>query len=101
MPGVRSIELRSALAEAYARAGRVQDARRLIADIERTSNGHVTGSMASALMVLGEHDRAITTLRVALDQHDPWMINLSRSARYKELRADPVGGALLARTESH
>jgi serine/threonine-protein kinase len=101
VPGVRSIEVRSALAEAYARSGRLQDAHRLIADIERTSNGHVTGSMASALMVLGEHDRAITTLRVALDQHDPWIINLSRSARYKELRADPVGGQLLARTESH
>jgi tetratricopeptide (TPR) repeat protein len=100
VPGVRPIELRASLAEAYARAGRTADARRMIAEAERTGHGRVTGTLAAALMAAGERDRAISVLRTTIEQHDPWMNNFAKSARYKELRADSVGGAMLARTET-
>ena len=100
--GVRGTEVRGTLALAYARAGRASDARRVI-ELLRT-DGHGTlppsGVVAAALMAIGDRATALSVLRAAVDGHDPWIVPFGPSPRYDQLRSDPLGRALLDRTEA-
>jgi serine/threonine-protein kinase len=99
-PSVRPSEIRGELALAYARAGRVGDARRTIKDLEN-QRGELppTGVVAAAVFAVGDRDRAIAALQAAVDQHDPWLINFGRSPRFDRLRSDSAGRRLLELSE--
>jgi tetratricopeptide (TPR) repeat protein len=100
--GIRRWEKVPLLAYAYARAGRVPQAKETVAAFLRENSGQspVSAALAAALDALGEHERAIVVLRTAVEQHDPWLTPFSRSAVFDRLRADPRAAALLAHVEA-
>jgi serine/threonine-protein kinase len=99
-PSVRPSQIRGELALAYARAGRIADARRVIKELEmRAGELPPTAVVAAAVLALGERDRAIGVLQAAVTRHDPWLINFGKSPRFDALRADAAGRKLLESTE--
>lgn len=100
-PGIRSCEKSGLLAYAYARAGRAADGRRVVARALKQSRLYWScGALAGALDALGDHERALSVLSAAVDDHDQWMTIAGRGPAYDGLRGDPRGAALLRRIES-
>jgi serine/threonine-protein kinase len=101
VPGVRASEVKGTLAHALARAGRAAEARAVLAEIRRSNAGKdpPTGAVAAAQFELGDREAALATLKAAIDQHDPWLVNYGRGPRYDKLRSDPAAKALLESTE--
>jgi len=98
----RRAETMAFLAYAYARTGRRSDALRTIEQM-RDENGQAlapSGSLAVAYEELGQHEKAIATLRAAIDRFDPWQMATGRSPAYDKLRADPVVDAMLAKIQT-
>jgi len=101
-PVIRHVESMGWLAYAQAHAGRPAEARATIAALlaEPSSAGAASGSLAAAFEALGDHDRAIATLRRSFDQHDPWLMIAGRSPAMDQLRADPAAAPLFAKAEA-
>jgi serine/threonine-protein kinase len=101
VPGVRGSEIKGTLAHALAGAGRVAEARAILADLRRDYPSGIvpTGAVAAALFELGDRDAALAALEAAVVQHDPWLLNYSNGPRYDRLRTDPRARALLESTE--
>lgn len=103
VPSVRPAEVRSTLAYALARAGRLQEARSVIEALRVSRGGQFppTAVLASALMVLGDREAGIEVLRAAVEQHDPNLALIGHAARLDELRSDPQARAILALAWAH
>jgi hypothetical protein len=86
------------LAYAYARAGRVREARGMLDTIRAESGGRLpaTGAVAAALEELGEHEAAVALLREAIARHDVWVVQFPGTSRYDKLRKDPRVAEMLA-----
>ena len=105
----RGLELQSAwlsantahLAFAYAHAGRVAEARTVLAEVlEHAKKEPVsTSSVAVAYSALGDMDAAIKWLTKAVAEYDSPLGTNSRDFRFDKIRADPRGAALLAKIE--
>jgi serine/threonine-protein kinase len=100
-PSGRPEEAHGMLVYAYARAGRADDARRLLHTLRARSGGRLPamGAIAAALEELGDHEAALALLERAIAQHDVWVVQFPRSARYDKLRRDPRAAALLERLQ--
>jgi TolB-like protein/tetratricopeptide (TPR) repeat protein/tRNA A-37 threonylcarbamoyl transferase component Bud32 len=87
------------LAYAYARAGRIQEARAALETLRSQSGGRLpaTGVNAAALEEVGDHEAAVALLQQAMAQHDVWLVQFPRSPRYDRLRKDPRVAAMLAK----
>ena len=92
-------EIHCLLAYAYARAGRARDARAALDRIRVRSGGRLpaTGAVAATLDELGDHEAAIALLSEAIAQHDVWLVQFPRAARYDRLRRDPRAAGMLAK----
>ncbi|HWP38853.1 MAG TPA: tetratricopeptide repeat protein, partial [Gemmatimonadales bacterium] len=92
-----SWEIRASLGHAYARAGRMDDARRVLADLERDSQGRYVSSylIAEVLVGLGEHDRALHFLERAYDERAGFLIWLHLWPRFDKLRGEARFAELL------
>jgi tetratricopeptide (TPR) repeat protein len=90
-PAGRPEEPHGVLAYAYARSGRVEDARALLDSLP------ATGAAAAAFEELGDQAAAMATLERAATGHDVWLVQFSRMERYDKLRKDPRAAALLER----
>jgi serine/threonine-protein kinase len=90
-------EMHGALAYAYARAGRADEARALLASMRARSGGRLppTGSVAAALEELGDHEAAVAVFRDAIAGHDVWAAQFPRIFLYDRLRKDPRVAVLL------
>jgi hypothetical protein len=79
----------------------VDKARALLESQRADAGGRLpaTGTLATALDELGDHEAAIALLGQAVAQHEAWLLQFSRAERYDKLRRDPRGAALLAKTE--
>jgi TolB-like protein/tRNA A-37 threonylcarbamoyl transferase component Bud32 len=99
-PNTRSTEKLGLLAYAYARAGRAAQSRATLARLPRDTLVSAGGTVAAALDALGDRDSAVTMFRRAVEQHDPWLFVLGRSAPYDGLRGDPRVTALFAKIEA-
>ena len=99
LPAGRPEEAHGMLAYAYARAGRVREARALLEAMRAQSRGRVppTGANAAALEELGDHEAAVALLGEAIGRHDVWLVQFPMAPRYDRLRKDPRAAAMLAR----
>jgi tetratricopeptide (TPR) repeat protein len=69
---------RGVLAHAYALIGRRDDARRLVADLERESEqGGAASPVAVAYVGLGDSTRALDWLERAAEDRDPYLLQMS------------------------
>ena len=81
----------SALGYAYAKAGRMDEARKVLAELrERARREHVSEyGLAMVYAGLGEKDRAIDELQKAYDARDEYMPFLNVDPFFDSLRSDP------------
>ena len=102
LPPHRPNETHGLLAYAYARTGKVREARALLETLRVDNGGRLpaTGMLATALEELGDHEAAIALLGEVVMQHDAWLLQYTREERYDKLRRDPRGVALLAKVEA-
>src|SRR5262249_26312363 len=99
-PSIRSAEKLGVLAYAYARAGRMSEARSALARVPRDPLLVWSGEIAFALDALGEHDAAVDMFQRAAGQHDQRMIVSTRSEPYDGLRSDRRLAPLFAEIEA-
>ena len=88
------------LAYAYARAGRVADARAALARLPKDPALAASVDVAAALDALGERDAAVAMFKRAVEQHDQWILIVGRAAPYDGLRKDPRIAPLFAKIEA-
>jgi TolB-like protein/tetratricopeptide (TPR) repeat protein len=89
----------SLLAQACARAGLRDEARRILTQLEeRSKTQFVSGwSVAVIRISLGDKDGAIAALQIAFDQHAPEILTLKYDPLVDDLRGDPRFEALIQR----
>jgi TolB-like protein/Tfp pilus assembly protein PilF len=89
----------AALAFAYARAGRVAEARRILAEMEQLAAVRYMPSPQLALIHLGlsETEKALDCLERGFEEKSFWMIYLKADPVYDSLRAHPRFVRLLER----
>jgi hypothetical protein len=85
------------LAHTYALAGRHEESRRMLAELETPGGGRYVSpySLAAVYVALGEFDRAFQLLDRAVQAHDRALIWLKVAPRFNRVRSDPRFGALL------
>ncbi len=98
LPSAPATEYHGCLAYALARAGDAAGARAILDGQKVASGGRLPplGSVATALMAVGERDAALEVLARAIALHDPWTPGFAGLERYDQLRKDPKGAALMA-----
>jgi TolB-like protein/tRNA A-37 threonylcarbamoyl transferase component Bud32/Tfp pilus assembly protein PilF len=97
---LRASQRLGVLAYAYARAGRVGDARATLARLPKDPALAASGDVAAALDALGERDAAVAMFERAVAQHDQWILIAGRAAPYAELRKDPRVAPLFTKIEA-
>ncbi len=87
------------LAYAYARAGRVGEARALLENMRSRSGGRFppSGAVAATLEELGDHEAAVAIMGEAVARHDVWVVQFPSMYSYDRLRKDPRVAVLLDR----
>jgi serine/threonine-protein kinase len=90
---------RPGLAIAYARAGRLDDARRVLAElIERAKTQYVAADgIASIYVALGENDDAFRWLDRAVEEHSAPLEGIGHRITFRPLQSDPRFAELLRR----
>jgi serine/threonine protein kinase/Flp pilus assembly protein TadD len=90
---------RPGLAIAYARAGRLDDARGVLAElIERSKTHYVAADgIASIYVALGENDEAFRWLNRAIDEHSAPLEGIGQRITFRALRSDPRFAEVLRR----
>ncbi|HEX5083803.1 MAG TPA: protein kinase [Blastocatellia bacterium] len=86
-----SMLAKSDLGYAYAKAGRREDALRMIEDMQRSPGQRRASPFHLSLVYigLGENDRAIELLRQAYDERGERLVWLGSDARFDSMRQDP------------
>ena len=79
--------MKAVLAWTLARAGRADEARRLLVEIEAGSGGAFAYQRATVLAALGEREAALTSLEQAAAARDPWLVLIG-----VDPMLDPLGG---------
>lgn len=91
---------RLALAQAYAHAGKTDEARHIL--IQETENGDgrylASPMIAQIYLGLGEHAKAFEWLRKGVAEHSFWIVFLKMDPAYEPIRSDPRFQDLLKRT---
>jgi len=89
----------AALGHAYAVAGDVAAARRVLADLEALSRQRYVPAYAVAVIHagVGDRDRALRWMDVAFEERSHWLIWLGLDPRLDPLRADPRFADLMRR----
>jgi tetratricopeptide (TPR) repeat protein len=89
------------LGDAYGRAGRSADARKVASELETLSRTRYVSPIYGALvsMGLGERARALTSLEKSYAEHSGWMTALDIEPEFDQLRADRRFQDLLRRVK--
>lgn len=87
------------LACAFARAGREDDARRLLAELEERADGEIVPAIALAELhaSLGRVAEGLAALERAVDARDYWLLVIDRDPLLDPLRTDPRFADIRAR----
>ena len=93
-------EGRLALAQAYALAGKTDEARSILKQAIENADGRYLASpmMAHTYLGLGEHDKAFEWLRKGVEERSFWTVFLKMDPVYDSIRSDPRFQDLLKRT---
>jgi TolB-like protein len=96
----RQHEAMPALAHAYALAGRTQEARTILAEMENDKSGRYVASPMIARIYLGldEFETALDWLEKGVDERSYWMVFLKNDPVYDPIRSHPRFGNLLKLT---
>jgi TolB-like protein len=88
-----------ALAHAYARSGKPEEAERVIEQLHTLGKQRYTSpyNLAVAYMGLDRIDESLTALQAALDEHNAWIWFIPVDPRFDRLREDDRFAPLLAR----
>lgn len=99
LPALGPVLAGAPLGYAYARAGRSEDARRVLADLTRLSATQYVPPIAFAHQAIGAGDRelALAWLERAVAVHDDFITQMSVDHHYRELHGDPRFRAIMAR----
>jgi TolB-like protein/Tfp pilus assembly protein PilF len=99
LSGTGDTDLQLDLGFAYAISGNRDEARRILASLEKLHEQGVvpSGSVAILLGVLGEPDEAFTWLEKAYRERDPQLTYLRAGRRFEPLRKDPRFEQLIRR----
>ena len=100
--GSRPLAL-SGLAQAYAMAGKRNEAQKALAKLQEISKQQYVGPSSFALIyaALGDKDQAFVWLEKSLDEHDLVMARLNVDARFDPLRSDARFATLVQRAGLH
>jgi TolB-like protein/Tfp pilus assembly protein PilF len=103
IPAVSHREKVAVLGYALARAGDTAEARSLIEKTEANADKRASqrGMMAAAFDAIGERERAIEILRLAVSSHDLWLAHYISAAPYDGLRKDARAAALFSMVGAH
>ena len=87
------------LGYAYARAGRVDDAKRILSDLTRLSANQYVPPIAFSDVAIGLGDRelSLTWLNRALVVHDDYLVQVGVDHHHRDLHDDPRFQAIMAR----
>lgn len=87
------------LGNAYARSGRKEEARKLLADLNEQSKTHFVASYWIAMIYvgMGEKDEAFAWLDKAYQEHSFWLMWIKMDPKVDSLRSDPRFTALMRR----
>ena len=87
------------LGYAYARAGRADDAKRILADLTRLSANQYVPPIAFSDVAIGLGDRelSLTWLNRALVVHDDYLVQVGVDHHHRDLHDDPRFQAIMAR----
>ena len=88
---------RAPLARTYAQAGRADDARKVIADIEPKATGMDAWFLAQARIVVGDDEEALRWIEASYTARWSWVHGSARTAPYAPLGENPRFKAILAR----
>ncbi len=93
-------EGRLALAQAYALAGRTEEARDILMEAREMAGTRYLPSplIARVYLGLGERDKAFEWLREGIEERSFWMVFLKMDPAYDPIRGDPRFQDLLKRT---
>jgi len=89
--------MKAVLAWTLARAGRADEARARLAEIESGPGGAFAYQRATVLAALGEREAALTSLEQAAAARDPWSVLIGVDPMLDPLRGDPRLASLAAR----
>jgi serine/threonine protein kinase/tetratricopeptide (TPR) repeat protein len=94
--------LSATLACAHAAAGREDEARSILDGLDSEAARRFVTPYHRALvrLQLGEHDKALALLRLAVDTEDPWVVWLGTEPQLDPLRGSPEFDELLRRTNN-
>jgi tetratricopeptide (TPR) repeat protein len=84
------VGLRADLAVLYTKTGRLEDARRILAQVEAAGTGSFAWPLIEIHLALGENEEAIHLLECAYDNHDAFAFTLLNIAHiWGGVRSDP------------
>lgn len=88
---------RSELALVKASLGKVDEARRILRELEERGREHYVSAYDRALvhLALGERDAVFAELQQALDEHSGWIVDLGVDPRFAPVADDPRFSAIL------
>jgi len=91
---------RLALAQAYAYAGKTDEARRILKqEMENAAGRYLASPMIAGIYLgLGEHDKTFEWLRKGVEERSFWIVFLKMDPAYDSIRSDPRFQDLLKRT---
>ncbi|MBC7912174.1 MAG: tetratricopeptide repeat protein, partial [Pyrinomonadaceae bacterium] len=92
----------AALGAAYAEAGKIEEAHRVLAELrERSAKQYVSPyHLAFIHIQLGERDAALDLLEQAVENGEPWLVWLGTEPQFDSLRGHARFDALLRRTNN-
>jgi TolB-like protein/Tfp pilus assembly protein PilF len=81
----------AALGYVYARAGRTDEARRILAQLNERSTGRYVSSFSRSFIPFGlsENDKGFALLDAAFAEGDPWFFNMREWPFFDSVRTDP------------
>lgn len=86
--GEQAFEVKALRASAFAISGKHDEARSLLAEIERESGKYMAAWIASIHILLGDEERALARLERGLEERSPDMFSIG-DARFDKLRDHP------------
>ena len=92
----------AALAATYAAAGRADEAREMLEELNEASRNSYSSPYQRALIhvLLGEHEMALSLLREAYVVNDGWLVWLGVEPQFDPLRGEPEFEELLIKTRN-